>query len=173
VLPLRPPRLDGSTWLPRDESGRASFEVSTLYEMAQRAAFEPIAHELAEQLLDAVLPLLPIGSAGAAGAAADAAGAVDSADEPYVQRILMVAAQVGAGIGLVESRSLAPPSGLTDRRTWTVLWTALRDLPTMPPTQRFAAAYLMQAGPFLARVGDGGVSDVAADLRDELARSAR
>ncbi|MEP6979516.1 MAG: hypothetical protein ABJA16_02010 [Nakamurella sp.] len=132
-----------------------TFEVSTLYEMGQRAGFEPVADEIADQLLDELLPWLPLGT-------------VDPVDEPYLQRILMTAAQLGAGIGLVEVRTSAPADGLVDRQTWGVLWKALGDLPTVPAPQRFAAAFLMQAGHYVARVGDRAIPGIVAGLRAEL-----
>lgn len=132
--------------------GRVTFEVSTLYEMGQREGFEPVAHEIADQLLDALLPLLPLGP-------------VEPIDQPYLQRILMVAAQVGAGIGLIEVRSLAPPPGFADRRIWSVLWKALGDLPAVPAPQRFAAGYLMAAGHYVARTGDAAITDLRSRLR--------
>lgn len=154
LLPLRPPRLDGSTWAARGSIGRPGFEVATLSELGRREALEPAAHEIAEQLLDALLPHLPL-------------GVVDAVDLPYLHRILMVAAQTGAGIGLVEVRSSAPPEGCVDRRTWGVLWTALGDLPTLPAPQRLSVAYLVQAGHWVVRTGTGGIDDLATALQHD------
>ena len=70
-----------------------SFEVSTLYEMGYREAFEPEAHLVADQLMDRLLPAVPLGE-------------VAQEDAPYLRRVFMVAAQVGAGIGIVEVRTL-------------------------------------------------------------------
>ncbi len=136
--------------------GRAGFDVSTLYEMGYREGLEPAAHEIADQLLTALLPILPLGE-------------VQPEDQPYLERILMVAAQVGAGIGIVEARTLAPPAGMSDRRIWGVLWRGLRDLPEVPAAQRFAAAYLMQAGHFIARTGDAAIPRLRAELRSQTA----
>lgn len=157
VLPLQLPRLDGSTWPDRRALGRAGFDVSTLYEISNREAFEPPCHEIADRLLTALSPLLPLGD-------------IAPEDAPFVNRILMVAAQVGAGIGSVESRTLAPAPSTSDRRAWGALWKALRDLPKVPAPQRRAAAFLMQAGYWVARTGDNGVLEVAAALRADLDR---
>ena len=131
-----------------------------MYEMGQREAVEAAAHEIAERLLDELLPVIPL-------------GAVTAADEPYVHRILMVATQLGVGIGLVEIRSLATSVGSVDRRIWAVLWLAVRDLPEIPTAQRFAAAYLMQAGHFIARAGSDHISAVAETLMSDLRTTAR
>jgi hypothetical protein len=154
-LPLQLPRLDGSTWPDRRAIGRASFEVSTLYEMGYREGFEPPAHAIADGLLVELLPRIPVGD-------------VLPEDFPYLRRTLQVAAQMGAGIGIVEARTLATASESSDRRIWGALWRALRDLPEMPPQQRFGAAYLMQSGYYVARTDSGVIPRLAAALRAEL-----
>ena len=52
--------------------GRMSFEVSTLYEMGYREAFEPEAHAVADQLMDRLLPAVPLGEVGRGGCAVPA-----------------------------------------------------------------------------------------------------
>ena len=57
-LPLQLPMPDGSNWPDRRTVGRMSFEVSTLYEMGYREAFEPAAHAIADLLMDQLLPAI-------------------------------------------------------------------------------------------------------------------
>jgi hypothetical protein len=151
-LPLQLPRPDGSNWPDRSAVGRMSFEVSTLYEMGYREAFEPAAHEIADLLMDQLLP--EIGLAGVA-----------EQDAPYLQRVLMVAAQVGAGIGLVEARSLQPAPWCSDRRIWAALWKAMDDLPRLHQQQRSLATVMMHSGYYLARTHLGAIDQVLAALR--------
>ena len=127
--------------------------------MGQREAVEAAAHELADRLLDELLTAVPLGD-------------VTPADAPYVHRIMMVAGQLGAGIGTMEIRSLQTPLGWTDRRIWAVLWLALRDLPKIPPVQQCAATYLMQAGHFIARAGVDHIPAVSETLRNDLESTA-
>lgn len=156
-LPLQLPRLDGSSWPDRRVVGRTSFEVSTLYEMGYREAFEPEAHAIADLLLTELLPAIPVDD-------------VAREDAPYLRRIFMVAAQVGAGVGIVEARTMAPDEWSSDRRIWGALWKALCDLPTMPKQQRFAASYMMHSGYYLARTHYGKIQQLLAALRADLDR---
>ena len=154
-LPLALPRLDGRTWPDRRAVGRMSFEVSTLHEMGYREAFEPAAHAIADLLMDELLPAIPVDN-------------VAEQDAPYLRRIFMVAAQVGAGIGIVETRTLSPPEWASDRHTWGALWTALGDLPAVPRQQRFAASYLMLCGYYLARTHHENLRQLLASLHADL-----
>ena len=154
-LPLELPRLDGRSWPDRRAVGRTSFEVSTLHEMGYREAFEPAAHAIADLLVTELLPAIPLGT-------------VANEDAPYLQRVFRVAAQVGAGIGIVEARTLAPQEWCSDRRIWGALWQALRDLPELPRQQRFAAAYLMHSGYYVARTNDRTIPQLLAALRADL-----
>lgn len=149
-LTLRLPRLDGSSWPDPREVGRTSFDVNALYEMGYREAFEPEAHAIAEVIVDDVLPMIDI--------------VAPAQDEPYLRRTLMVAAQVGAGIGIVEARVTGLDELETDRRIWAALWQALRDLPALAPPHRFVAAYLMQSGHYVARVGVAAIPVLLAGL---------
>jgi hypothetical protein len=129
-----------------------TFEVSTLYEMGYREAFEPTAHAIADLLMDQLLPAIPLG------------GVADQ-DAPYLQRVFMVAAQVGAGIGLVEARSLQPAQWCSDRRIWGALWKALDDLPRLHQQQRLVATFMMHSGYYLARTNLGAINQLSAVLR--------
>ena len=152
-LTLRLPRLDGGSWPDPREVGRTSFDVNALYEMGYREAFEPEAHAIAEILVDDVLPMIAL--------------VAPAQDEPYLRRTLMVAAQVGAGIGIVEARATGLGELETDRRIWAALWQALRDLPALDPPHRFIAAYLMQSGHYVARVGVAAIPLLVAGLEGE------
>ena len=48
-LPLRMPRIDGSSWPDRRDVERRSFAALTLYEMGYREAFEPEAATIASK----------------------------------------------------------------------------------------------------------------------------
>jgi hypothetical protein len=154
-FPLALPRLDGRTWPDRRAVGRAGFEVATLYEMGYREAFEPAANAIADLLLAELLPAIPLDD-------------VPQADAPYLRRIFTVAAQVGAGIGIVEARTMAPQKWSSDPRIWGALWAALGDLPALPQQQRFAASYLMHSAYYLARTDDGKIAQLRAALRADL-----
>ena len=54
-LPLRMPRMDGSSWPDRRDVERRSFAALTLYEMGYREAFEPEAATIADRLVEEVL----------------------------------------------------------------------------------------------------------------------
>ncbi|MGV8967252.1 MAG: hypothetical protein ACOH2F_13345 [Cellulomonas sp.] len=129
--------------------------MNALHEMGYREAFEPEAHAIAELIVDDVLPMIDV--------------VVAPEDEPYLRRILMVAAQVGAGIGIVEARMTGLGALETDRRIGAALWKALRDLPALEPAHRFIAAYVMQCGHYLARLGVATVPLLLAGLDGELA----
>jgi len=151
-LPLQLPRPDGSNWPDRSAVGRISFEVSTLYEMGYREAFEPAAHAIADLLMDQLLPAIPLTG-------------VAAADAPYLQRVFMVAAQVGAGIGLVETRSLQSAQWCSDRRIWGALWKAMDDLPRLDQQQRRVATFMMHSGYYLARTNVAAIDQVLTALR--------
>lgn len=143
-LPLRLPRLDRTSWPDHRDVAGSPFDVATMYEVGYREAFEPRAHGIAEQLVDEVLPSIRID-----GAAPE--------DLPYLRRTFFVAAQVGAGMGIVEERLTGVGPDSTDRRTWAALWQGLRELPAMAPQHRLVAAYLMQSGYYVARTGDAAI----------------
>jgi hypothetical protein len=159
LLPFERPRLDGRTWLDRRAVGRMSFEVSTLYEMGYREAFEPEAHLIADQLMDRLLPAVPLGD-------------VADADAPYLRRVFMVASQIGAGIGIVEARTLTPDEWCSDRRIWGALWKALDDLPRMHRQQQSVACFMLHSGYYVARSGNGAIDQLLVTLRADLDRAA-
>lgn len=136
-----------------------SFEVSTLYEMGYREAFEPAAHAVADLLMDGLLPTIPLGE-------------VADEDAPYLRRVFMAASQVGAGIGIVEARTLSPDGWCSDRSIWGALWKAMDDLPRMLQQHRLVATFMMHSGYYLARTHDGMIDQLLAVLRADLARTA-
>lgn len=139
LLPLQLPRLDGTTWPDRRDVGRHSFAASSLYEMGYREAFAPEAHDITDLLLDQVLPMLRTDAA--------------PEDEPHLRGVFSSAAQIGAGIGIVERRVTQHDELGTDRQIAGALWVAAGDLPSMPAHQQGVALYLLQCGYYLARTG--------------------
>ena len=149
ALPMPFPRLDRSTWPDRRDVGRPSFAVSTLYALAQQEAFTPGAHDVTDLVLQAVLPMLWTGAA--------------PEDEGHMRRVCAVAAQLGAGVGIVEQRSVYAGEGM-DPEAAAVLRLAAGSLPTMPPHQQDVALYLLQCGYYLARTGPEHVPELVAAL---------
>ena len=137
LMPLQLPRLDGTSWPDRREVGRDSFAASTLYQLGYREAFSPEAHHITDLLLDQVLPLIRTDAT--------------PEDEPYQRGVFSAAAQIGAGIGIVERRVVPHPDPGTDRQIAGALWVAAGDLPSMPAHQRDVARFLLQCGYYLAR----------------------
>jgi hypothetical protein len=139
LSPLQLPRLDGTTWPDRRDTGRSSFAASALYELGYREAFTAEAHQVTDVLLDQVVPMLPVDAT--------------PQDEPYLRGVLSAAGQIGAGIGIVE-RGVVPNGELaTDRGIAGALWVAADNLPVMPAHQEGVARYLLQSGYYLARAG--------------------
>jgi hypothetical protein len=136
-LPLQLPRLDGTSWPDRREIGRDSFAASTLYQLGYREAFSPEAHHITDLLLAQVVPILGTDTT--------------PEDEPYLRGVLSAAAQIGAGIGIVERRVVPHPEPGTDRQIAGALWVAAGDLPSMPAYQHDIARFLLQCGYYLAR----------------------
>jgi hypothetical protein len=153
LLPLRIPRLDGSTWPTRREVGRRSFASSALYQMGYGEAFTPEAHDIADPLLDQVLPRVRTDAA--------------PEDRPYLRRLFSSAAQIGAGIGLVERRVVRHDDVGTDRQVAGALLEAADELPAMPSQQRGIAVYLLQGGYYLARAGVAGLPLLLSELGGE------
>ncbi len=147
-LPLALPRRDGSTWL--NAMAQSSFEGSTYYEMATRRAHEPDAHALADQLVEAALPRVTTGAS--------------AEDEPYLRKVLLTAARIGAGLGLVDPS--AP--GELDPGIAAGLGLARRNLPAMKPDWALLGAWFLVAGHFLARHDTGARDGALAALLDEL-----
>ena len=136
-LPLDVPRLDGTGWPDPAEVGRPSFEANAYYEVATRNAFEPEAHEVADALVAAVLPHVPTG--------------VSAEDEPYLRKLFLTAARIGAGMGRVERDLPTPDLERVDRHVAAALWQARRKLPAMRPDWAASAAYFLLAGYYVAR----------------------
>lgn len=150
-LPLGRPGTDGAGWPDRADVGRPGFASSTLHEMALRAAYEPEAHAIADRLLDDVLPHVALD--------------VSAEDEPYLRRVLLTAARIGAGTGIVE-RAAGPQvrAGLVERDVAAALWRARVGLPPMPPPREGVAAYFLLAGFVVARDGRDVVDALVRDL---------
>lgn len=153
LLPLQFPRLDGTTWPDRNVVGRTSFAAVTLHQLGYREAFAAESHDVADLLLAHVLPLLATGEA--------------PEDEPYLRRVFSSAAQVGAGIGLVEGRVVQHQEPGTDRDIAGALWVAADDLPSMPLHQQHVARYMLQCGYYLARTDSTQVTQLVEALVHE------
>ena len=147
-LPLALPRRDGSTWL--NAMAQPSFEASTYYEMAMRQAYEPQAHALADRLLEEALPHVETG-----------AGAEDA---PYLRKVLLTAARIGVGLGLVDPS----PPGRLDLAVAGGLGQARRGLPAMSPEWSLLGAWFLAAGHYLARHDEAVRDDVLRVLVEQL-----
>jgi hypothetical protein len=152
-LPLRMPRLDGSPWPDRRDVERRSFAALTLYQMAYREAFEPEAVIIADRLVETVLPMFPIDSA--------------PEDAPYLRQVFVSAAQIGAGIGIVDRGTAHPNERRIDLEVGRALWEAATELLAMPPEQRRIARYLLAAGHYVARAGFETIPRMLASLADD------
>ena len=152
LVPMPFPRLDGSSWPDRGASGRPSFAVSALHAMAQEEAFSAAAHDVTDLVVEHVLPRIRTGAA--------------AEDDAHMRRVCCVAAQLGAGTGIVERRSVHTGPG-TARDVAGVLWLAAAGLPPMPPHQRAVARYVLQCGYYLARTGPDGLPELLAVLARE------
>jgi hypothetical protein len=150
-LPLLPPRLDGSTWPDPSEAAR-SFEASTYHELGGRRAFEPDAHDLAEQLVDAALPRLDTGAA--------------PEDEPFLRKVFLAAARIGVGIGLVEGAMTAADPQSMDRAIAGALWQARKGLPAMQEDWARTGAWFLLAGHYAARTGPSAVASLVTLMED-------
>lgn len=149
-LPLRRPRLDGTGWPDPAALGRPSFESATYYEMATRRAYEPQAHAVADALVAAALPRVVTGAT--------------AEDEPYLDKVLLVAARIGAGLGIVDREQVAAGPDVLDRDVARALEQAQRGLPTMREDWTRIAGWFLLAGHLLAREGP----DVLPELLDGL-----
>jgi hypothetical protein len=150
LLPLQVPMPDGSTWPTRREVGRQSFAGSALYQMGYGEAFTLEAHDIVDPLMGEVLPRLRTGEA--------------AEDRPFLHQLFASAAQIGAGIGLVERRVGRHDEVGMDRQVAGALLEAAEGLPVMPSQHRAVAVYLMQCGYFLARRGVAELPQLLARL---------
>ncbi len=147
-LPLEPPSSAGAGW---PEAGRRSFDSSTFHELAVRHAFDPEAHAVADRLMADLLPRLDV--------------VVSSEDAPYLTKVLLTGARIGAGVAIVERTLPATPAGTVDRRIAGALWEARTKLPAMQPDWGRTAGFLLLAGFHLGRTGPVGADALVADLR--------
>ena len=88
-------------------------------------------------------------------------------DARYLRQVFVSAAQIGAGIGIVDRRTAHPDERSIDREVGRALWAAVSELPAMPPEQRRIARYLLQAGHYVARTGFGTIPRMLASLADD------
>lgn len=149
-LPLRTPRLDGTGWPDPSALGRPSFASATYYEMATRRAYEPQAHAIADALLAAALPRVSTGAT--------------AEDEPYLRKVLLVAARIGAGLGLVDREQLAAGPEVLHRDIALALVQARRGLPAMRQDWALVAGWFLLAGHLLARSGPDALPEVLAGI---------
>ena len=148
-LPLPAPRPDGTGWPDADAVGRPSFEAAAFHEIAVKNAYEIEAHAVADRLVDQLLPRLP-----AVGEAVDA---------PFLRKVVLTAARIGAGLGMV-GRGLDDAPDEVDRRVAGALLLARRGLPDMPPAQAALVGYFLLAAFRVARRGPDEVDRLEADL---------
>lgn len=153
LLPLQLPRLDATSWTDPDDVGRPSFAANTLYQIGYREAFEPEAVDIADLLIAEILPHVRT--------------PVAPEDEPYLRSAFTAAAQIGAGIGIVERRTADTDEGSMSRDIGGALWVARRDLPAMPPPQRRVALFLLQSGYYVARTHPAAIALLQASLNGE------
>jgi hypothetical protein len=121
--------------------------------MGYGEAFTPEAHDIADPLLEQVLPRLGTGSA--------------PEDAPYMRRLFGSAAQIGAGIGLVERRAAQHDEESLDRQVAGALLEAQGELPAMSVRQHAVAVYLLQCGHYLARTGLARLPALLSQLDEE------
>ena len=149
-LPLPPPRPDGTGWPDAGVVGRPTFAANALHESGLRNAYEIEAHAVADRLVDQLLPRLPTGA--------------QPQDEPFLRKVLLTAARVGAGLGAVARRSDGVGADLVGRGVAGALLLARRALPDMPPAQAALAGYFLLAGFRVARIGPDEVDRLEAAL---------
>ena len=151
-LPLRMPRMDGSSWPDRRDVERRSFAALTLYEVGYREAFEAEAATIADRLVEEVLPMFPIDSA--------------PKDAPYLRQVFVSAAQIGAGIGIVDRRTANPDERSIDREVG-----RHRGQPSANSRRCLRSSDgsrdLLQAGYYVARTGFGTIPRMLAFLADD------
>ena len=151
VLELDLPRLDGTGWPDEAVVGRRSFESATWSELGLRSAYDPEAHAVADLLTEELLPHLGLD--------------VPPEDEPYLRKVLTVAARQGAGLALVERSRAGAGGPAVDRRLVGALWQARRGLPAMRPDWSAAAAFVLLAGFHVARTRQAEVPRLLEVLR--------
>ncbi|MEX2291441.1 MAG: hypothetical protein WD794_14105 [Mycobacteriales bacterium] len=153
-LPLSLPRPDGTGW--PQEAGGPSFEASTYYELGSRRAYEPVAHDLAGRLVTGLLPHLRTGAT--------------PEDEPYLHKVFLTAARIGAGLGIVEHEATSSALGELDRNIAGALDQARRGLPAMREDWARTATWFLLAGHYLARQEPAAYDGVLAALVAQVQR---
>lgn len=151
-MPLVLPLLDGGQW--PATSARPSFEASTYHEMGLRRAYEPAAHALADRLAEQALPRLVTRAS--------------AEDEPYLHKVFLTAARVGAGLGLVEREATHSGPHELDGAIAGALGAARRGLPAMQADWARMASWFLLAGHYLARQEPGDAEEVLRALADQL-----
>lgn len=136
-MPLVLPRPDGTGW--PDVPARAGFDVQTTGVTGERRAAEPDALGVAERVLEALLPHLRVEAA--------------REDLPHVEKLLLVAARRGAGLGLLEREGTGEP-GVVDRAVAGALWQARAQVGAPDPAVDAAASYLLLAAYWAARTDE-------------------
>lgn len=140
---VRVPSLDGTSWTEQTTGARRDFAARTAYDSGYRNAFDPPAPDTADRLVALVLP------------AAEQQFGSSPEDRPYVEQLLMSAAQVGAGLASVD-----PDVGAeTDRLDPVVAGAFLLaddEITTATADQRRWVRFLLQAGHYVVRHGDAG-----------------
>ncbi len=150
-LPLTVPRPDGVGWPDPAEVGRPNFDALTFYELGCRFAFEPEAHDLAEHLVDTVLPHLQTGAL--------------EEDAPYLRKVFTTAARIGAGVGRQERGLSTPDLDHVDRRIAAALIQGRRKLPVMREDWTRLGAYFLLAGYYVGRTNRLVVEVLIDELR--------
>ncbi|MDP9496130.1 MAG: hypothetical protein M3P46_00355 [Actinomycetota bacterium] len=149
-LPLAVPRPDGTDWLDARTVGRPSFDGLAFYEIACRYAFEPEAHELAEHVVDMIMPRLDTRTT--------------AEDQPYLRKVFTTAARIGSGLGRQERGMSTPGLDLIDRRIASALWQGRRKLPAMREDWAVMGAYFLKSGYYVARTDGDGMYALLAEL---------
>jgi hypothetical protein len=147
LLPLPIPTLGE----PEPDTSLYSFAAQTFYEMGYREAFEPQAHAVVDLLIEDVLARVQLD--------------VAAEDEPYLRQVFTSAAQIGAGIGIVERRGGTVDEHRVDRDIEGALREAVSELPSMPPDQQRVASFLVRFGHYVARTGPESIPLILAGLR--------
>lgn len=153
TVPLRAPRLDGSTWPGHDPGARSGFEAATTHRLGLDAAFTPEAHDVADLVVARLVPHL------------DFAASVD--DLPHTIDLLRSATRIGAGLGLVDARR-RPGRDRMRAEVAGALVEAEHDLPPLTPPLARLVRYLLHAGHHVARLGPETVDLLEADLTESI-----
>ncbi|MCW2605550.1 MAG: hypothetical protein JWO60_243 [Frankiales bacterium] len=147
-LPLGLPTPDGAGWPDPAEVGRPGFGAHALHESGLKGAYEIEAHAVADRLVDQLLPLLPTGAT--------------EQDAPFLRKVVLTAARVGAGLGLLARDGEADR---VERDVAGALLLARAGLPGMPPQQAGLAGYFLLAAFRTVRLGPDEVDRLQARLQ--------